>query len=264
MKKLLLFDWKFSNTPINFLKTNYILKTESIEKPTTPEIYPNIINDNSMIDNNTSDELTHHDLTKLDDDINWISNNEQFLQIVNKYHKIIIPDGINYINIGCGPENNIMIIGDRPGIDNLNFNDFNWMDYGHQQQSSFTGDEKILLKKMLNYIQINPEECYITTLSYWTPKTDRSFNKKETELLRKFIIKHIGLIKPKKILLLGNTAAHGLLNTTKPLNNLRGTIHSIGSIPVVVSFNPGFIKRFPNFATEAKKDMDLFKNININ
>jgi uracil-DNA glycosylase family 4 len=263
MKKILFFDWKFSNQPINFFNIQPIENLPPISHNESYNIKSTLLEPIIQEDNHSLDNPLL-DLNKLDEDINWISNEEQLLQIVNKYHKNIISDSINYISIGNGPNNNIMVIGDRPGTDNINFNNFNWLDYHYQKQSSFTGDEKILLKKMLNYIEVNPEDCYITTFSYWCPKTDRSFNKKETDLLRKFILKQIEIVRPTKILILGNTSAHGLLNTNKPLNNLRGNIFYINEIPCVVSFNPGFIKRFPNFASEAKKDMTLFKNINDN
>ena len=239
MNKFFLNNFKFTNEPINFFK----IKIESSPVINKNTNYIPLENNSITIDENI---LT--DLNDLDKDINWISNGEQFQQIINKYNQQIIVDGSLENFIGQGPTDNIMIIGESP-------------DFNDNILESFIGDNKILLKKMLNYINLNLEDAYITTLSYWKPKNNRSLTVEEINHLKKFMEKHIAIINPKNILLLGNTAAQSILEINKPLNVIRGQIYEFNHIPVVVSFNPGFLKRFPNFNTEAKKDMDLFKSI---
>ena len=240
MGKFFLNNWKFSNEPINFFKIK-INESPSLEPKKSEEIF--------IKQNNLEDHILV-DLNDLDKDIQWSSNLEQFQQIVTKYNQQIIKDAAEDNSIGHGPTDGIMVIGEAP-------------DYDKNSMESFGGDHKILLKKMLQYIGLELDHVYITTLSPWQPKNNRSLTTPEIVDLKKFILKLIDIVKPKKILLLGSVAVNGVLGTNKPLNIIRGQIYDIDGIPVVVSFNPGFLKRFPNFNTEAKKDMDLFKNIII-
>lgn len=243
MSKFFFNNWKFSNKPINFFqeKVEQNIKEEKTQEKIVVE---------SSKNHHTIDEKILIDLNDLEKDIQWISNLEQFQQIVNKYNQQIIKDGSNENTIGSGPTDGIMVIGEAP-------------DYQNNQLESFVGDHKILLKKMLQYIDIDMESVYITTLSPWQPKNNRSFTAQEIKDLRPFILKLIEVVKPKKILLLGSVAVQGVLDTNKPLNIIRGQLYQVDHIPTVVSFNPGFLRRFPNFNTEAKKDMDLFKNIEV-
>jgi DNA polymerase len=245
------FHGKFSEKPINFL-------TATIDQSPLPTHYnkkttedDNKIQESMAIENLEKPSPTPFDLEGLDNlekDIQWISNLEQLNQIVQKYNEIIIPEADHRGVVGSGKENAILVIGESP-------------DALDGQWDSFVGDHRILLKKMLNYININLEDVYLTTFSYWRPQNNRTFKVEEISLLRKFILKHIQIVKPKKILLLGTTAAQGVLNINKPLNGIRGSVYYVDEIPTVVTFNPGFLKRFPNFSTEAKKDMDLLKNL---
>ena len=246
MNKVLFFNWQFSNEPINFLKLTS--NTINPEKKSW-------ISSSTVIDNQIQEEtIIHHNesvgLNDLEKDIHWISNLEQLEQIVKKYNGLIVKEANDNFVIGSGPLDGIMVIGESP-------------DHINDQWDSFVGDHKILLKKMLNYINVNIEDVYITKFSYWQPKNNRALSSDEVDILRKFIIKQIDIIQPKRILLLGNVASNGLLKIHKPLNTLRGQIYKIQEIPTVVTFNPGFLKRFPNFSTEAKKDMDIFKNLEV-
>jgi DNA polymerase len=252
MNKVLFFNWQFSNEPINFLKLNgssSVIPEKSWHSPTN--LYQEKPRENHGENQGDHDEIDNKsfvDVQGLDKDIQWISNGEQLEQIVKKYTNSIIKDSHQNFVIGAGPWDGTMVIGESP-------------DQVEGQWESLVGDNKILLKKMLNYIQVNVDEVFLTTFSYWQPKNNRSLTAEELSMLRKFIVKQIDLVQPKKILLLGSVAANGLLETHKPLNGLRGQIHKVNEIPTVVTFNPGFLKRFPNFAAEAKKDMDLFKTI---
>ena len=59
------------------------------------------------------------------------------------------------------------------------------------------------------------------------------------------------LVQPKFICCLGTSAAQNLLNTTRPLGQLRGKFHDYRGIPVLCTYHPAYLLRNPG----AKKDV---------
>ena len=241
MNKLPFFSWKFSNEPINFLTTLIPSQDElhQLNSYTTLKA----INEDSNKDIHQEYSLDHH---QWDTDIQWISNLEQMELIIKKYNGYIIPDANNY-HIGSGPWGKIMIIGDFPSIEK-------------NVMESFTGDIKLLLTKMLKYINVDIKDCYLTNLCYWIPH-QQNLPSESLVPLMDMMIKHIQIINPQKILLLGNVVAQIMLNNNQPFKNLRGHVYQLLDIPTVVSWHPKVLDKFKYFRKQAAEDLELFKSI---
>ena len=78
----------------------------------------------------------------------------------------------------------------------------------------FVGRAGQLLNKMLAAINLQREEVYITNVIPWRPPGNRTPTPQETEICRPFIERHIELVEPDIIMLLGGSSAKTLLNTT--------------------------------------------------
>jgi DNA polymerase len=65
----------------------------------------------------------------------------------------------------------------------------------------------------------------------------------------------IRLIKPKLICALGRVAAQSLLRTTASLGTLRASWHTYEGVPLLVSYHPAALLRFPKYKKDTWDDM---------
>jgi len=146
-----------------------------------------------------------------------------------------------------------MVIGEAPGADE------------DLQGKPFVGLSGQLLDKMLAAIGLTRETVYISNIVPWRPPGIRQPSSSEIALCLPFIQKHISLIAPEVILVVGGVAAKSLLGRTEGITRLRGlwTDHTSpyleSSIPVLATFHPAYLLRSPGQKREAWKDMRILK-----
>ena len=94
---------------------------------------------------------------------------------------------------------------------------------------------------------------------FWRPPGNRTPNDKEISSCLPLTRKHIFLIKPKLLILVGSIAAKSLLNSKDGITKLRGKEHIYSdyeyglSIPARAIFHPAYLMRNP---IEKKKTWD--------
>lgn len=150
------------------------------------------------------------------------------------------------------PNAKIMLIGEAPGATE------------DEKGVSFCGESGMLLDAILKSIGISRQtNAYITNTVFWRPPANRKPTAEEIELCRPFVEKHIALINPQLIILVGATATSSLLNHGESITNLRGNIYLYTNqyintpIKTTAIFHPAYLLRQPF----KKKDMwyDLLK-----
>ena len=108
-------------------------------------------------------------------------------------------------------QSQIMIIGEAPG----NHEDL--------QGIPFCGDSGKLLDDMFLRIGLTRQEnLYITNTLFWRPPGNRRPTNDELAICQPFVEKHIQLLKPKLIILMGSTAMFNILKTKDPISKVRG------------------------------------------
>ena len=153
------------------------------------------------------------------------------------------------------PSSKIMLIGEAPG-----FNE-------DIQGIPFCGASGALLNKMLSAIGLKRSEVYISNAVFWRPPNNRKPSDQEIELCRPFVQKHIALICPKIILLLGGTAVASLLEQPASVASLRGSVHeyinqyTVANQPIklIATYHPSYLLRRPEQKKLAWEDMLLLK-----
>jgi uracil-DNA glycosylase len=75
------------------------------------------------------------------------------------------------------------------------------------------------------------------------PPGNRDPQPAEVEQCEPYLIRQIGLIRPKLIVALGRHAAHSLLKTEQALARLRGQRLSYHDIPLIVTYHPAYLLR---------------------
>jgi DNA polymerase len=145
----------------------------------------------------------------------------------------------------------VMIIGEAPGRaeDKL--------------QKPFVGRAGKLLDSLLESIYLDRSKVYITNVVNYRPDKNRKPTSNEINQFKKLLFKHIEIINPKQILLLGATAVTAVLNHIGPLSEVRGKWKNIKIInsyfDILPTFHPAFLLRQPNYKKKFIKDLDNLK-----
>ena len=156
------------------------------------------------------------------------------------------------IVMGDGDINSpIMLIGETPG--------------GTEDSSgqTFQGEIGSLLKKMLLAINIKIEKIYSTySINFRTPE-DRKPTVQEIRRYSVFLKEHISIINPKIIILMGSTAMEAVTGLNKKISSERGKWKEIilknKTFPLMVSFSPSYLIRFPENKKYAWEDLKKIK-----
>lgn len=152
------------------------------------------------------------------------------------------------------PESRVMFIGEAPGADE------------DRQGVPFCGVSGQLLDRMLGYIGLRrSENFYITNTLFWRPPGNRQPTSEELEICRPFVEKHIALVNPRLLVLVGGTATKALLHENRGITRLRGQSFSYTNhymtceVPVHVIYHPSYLLRQPLAKKQAWGDLLAIK-----
>lgn len=152
------------------------------------------------------------------------------------------------------PETRVMLIGEAPGADE------------DTQGIPFCGMSGQLLDKVLKSIGLDRKTgFYITNTIFWRPPGNRKPTPEELAICEPFLEKHIALVNPKILLLVGATAVTGILKNNEPMGKLRGKVfhynnrYMQNNVPVMVTYHPSFLMRSGLNKRFAWEDMLQFR-----
>ncbi len=145
----------------------------------------------------------------------------------------------------------IMVVGDAPEAED------------DRAGQAFSGEVGQLTDKMFGAIGLGRDGIYLTNVLNWRPPGNRSPLAAEIELSLPFLHRHIELVKPKFLFLMGGVASKSLLGVDDTIGKLRGKIHVVAigefSCPALVTYHPSFLLRSPLKKREAWDDLLLLK-----
>jgi DNA polymerase len=127
----------------------------------------------------------------------------------------------------------VMFIGEAPGYDE------------DQQGLAFVGAAGQLLTKMIAAMGYSRDQVFIANICKCRPPGNRAPLPEEMQKCLPFLREQIAAIKPKVIVLLGGTAIKGLLDTQTGVTRLQSQWTSYEGIPVMPTFHPSYLLRFP-------------------
>ena len=141
----------------------------------------------------------------------------------------------------------ICFLGEAPGADE------------DAQGIPFVGAAGQLLNKIIAAMGLKREEVYICNILKCRPPGNRTPLPNEAANCRAFLDRQLELIAPKYIVALGGCAATNLLQTNKPIGQLRGKFHDYKGIPVVATYHPAYLlpHRSPDKKREVWEDMKM-------
>lgn len=163
---------------------------------------------------------------------------EELKNLIADFDKCPLKATATNMVFGAGnPHAKLMIIGEAPGAEE------------DKQGLPFVGASGHLLDLMLKSVGLKRSEVYITNILPWRPPGNRKPSEDEVALFTPFVRRHIALIRPQVLLLLGGSAVSALMNTSAGITKTRGhwmtyTADDI-NIQVMASFHPAFLLRTP-------------------
>ncbi|MDX2095871.1 MAG: uracil-DNA glycosylase family protein [Alphaproteobacteria bacterium] len=144
----------------------------------------------------------------------------------------------------------VMFIGEAPGAEE------------DRNGVPFCGPSGQLLDRMLGFIGLTrTENFYITNALFWRPPGNRQPSKEELAICRPFVEKHIALINPRLLVLVGGTATSAILGDTRGITRLRGQVFTYrndympAEVPVHVLYHPSYLLRQPLAKKQAWADI---------
>jgi DNA polymerase len=155
----------------------------------------------------------------------------------------------NLVFADGNPEARVMFIGEAPGAEE------------DRQGLPFVGPAGRLLDLMLAAIGLDRESVYITNVLPWRPPGNRQPTSAEITACLPFLERHIELVSPAVVVLLGGTSAKALLGTKEGIMRLRGrwfnlqTAHLPAPIPAMPTYHPAYLLRTPIAKREAWRDL---------
>ena len=151
----------------------------------------------------------------------------------------------------------VMFIGEAPGADE------------DRQGKPFVGVSGQLLDRMLTSIGLDRHAAdpgsafYIANILPWRPPGNRNPTDAEVALFLPFVLRHIALVRPGRIVLLGGVSAKSLLRAKDGITRLRGRWHSLdtanGPVPVLPTWHPAYLLRNPAAKKDAWADLLLLR-----
>ena len=149
------------------------------------------------------------------------------------------------------PKSKIMLIGEAPGANE------------DQEGLPFVGRAGVLLDKMLASINLDRTKVYISNIINYRPPENRRPTDEEIKRYLPFIKKHIEIINPKILILLGSTAMNALIGDEKVISKVRGKWmeKQFGSCNtfLIVTFHPAFLMRQPAQKKMAWIDLKMIR-----
>jgi DNA polymerase len=126
----------------------------------------------------------------------------------------------------------------------------------------FVGMEGRLLDNMLRAVGrsrsgAGAQGAYLTPALKCRPPASRGPLPAEVAQCEPYLARQVALQQPRVILAMGRLAALSLLNTTEPLGQLRGRVHRYQGVPLIVTFHPTFLLRYPKEKAKAWDDLCL-------
>lgn len=145
------------------------------------------------------------------------------------------------------PNADLVIIGESPGANE------------DKHGEPFVGRAGKLLDKILEAINFEREDVYITNILKSRPPRNRNPKPEEIEAHLPILYKQIALINPKIILCVGKVAGNTMLDRRSSLKNLRDKFHDFYGIPLMVTYHPAALLRNPQWKRPTWEDVKLLR-----
>lgn len=146
------------------------------------------------------------------------------------------------------PRAPVMFVGEAPGADE------------DREGRPFVGVSGQLLDRMMGAIGLDRTSAYITNIIAWRPPGNRKPTSAEVTTCLPFVERHIELVNPKVLVLVGGTAASALLQRAEGITRLRGKwLQWKDRVPTLALYHPAYLLRTPAQKRQAWQDLQALR-----
>jgi len=216
-------------------------------KTNKKKLYYKLINNELVYDNKSIVRYKKNNTPK-----NKLNQLEELRKRINSIKNCDLKkNATNLVFSDGNPFAKIMIVGEGPGANE------------DKEGKPFVGRAGKLLDKMLAAIKLNRKNVYISNVVNFRPPMNRRPTDEEIKKYLPFLNKHIELINPKILLLLGSTALNALIGNEVVISKARGkwTNKKFGesTVQIIASFHPAFLMRQPDQKKYAWEDLKMIR-----
>lgn len=141
----------------------------------------------------------------------------------------------------------IAVVGESPGPPDID------------SEKPFQGPTGDLLNRILAAIGLNRTNTYLTNIVKIVSAGDE-ITPEIIKFFTPFVWRELAVVQPKIVLLLGNTPTKALLNTKKPISQVRGVLQESNGLTLMPTFNPAYLLRDPSKKREVWEDMKTVRD----
>lgn len=148
-----------------------------------------------------------------------------------------------------------MIVGEAPG------------EQEDKQGEPFVGRAGELLDRMLEAVGLTRAEApasqqvFIANVLKCRPPANRNPLPQEVAQCEPYLLRQMALVQPRVVLAMGRFAVQSLLKSSEPLGKLRGRVHQVQGVPVIVTYHPAYLLRSPADKALAWDDLCLAREV---
>ena len=196
-----------------------------------------------------------HWVTEASDEASQCTNLEALRMAIHGFEGCEIKKtALNTVFSDGNPQSRIMLIGEAPGSTE------------DREGRPFCGTSGMLLDKMFAAINLyRTSNMYISNSVFWRPPGNRKPTDFELDVCRPFVEKHIALIDPDIVVMVGSTACTSVLKSQDSISRLRGRFHEYTNsflsrtITAMAIFHPAYLLRQPNQKRLAWEDLKMLR-----
>ena len=182
-------------------------------------------------------------MTKSDKELNKITESILSCKVCNKNRKGMLVPGEGSSNA------EIVFVGEAPGKEEVKT--------GHP----FIGRAGKVLRELISNVGLKPEEVFITSAVKYLPKTYVTPRPADIEHGKVHLLAQLKVIKPKIIVVLGNTSAISLLNEKFSISQTHGTTIVQNELKYFISYHPAAPLYSPKLREVIFKDFKKLKKL---
>jgi uracil-DNA glycosylase family 4 len=145
-----------------------------------------------------------------------------------------------------GPGAPVAVVGESPGPPDA--------DSG----IPFQGPAGDLLNRILISIGLSRKNTYLTNIVKIISQGE-DLTPEIIKFFTPFVWRELAVVKPKVVLLMGNTPTKAMLKTKQPISKVRGEFHETGGMVFMPTFNPAYLLRDPTKKREVWEDLKQVK-----
>ena len=151
------------------------------------------------------------------------------------------------------PDAGLMLVGEGPGAEE------------DRAGLPFVGPSGQFLDRMLALIGLDRTKYLITNLIPWRPPGNRNPTDNEVLVCLPFLLRHIALVRPRRLVLLGALSMRAVTGSTTGITRMRGrwlevTIPGLERpVPALPMLHPAYLLRTPGAKRDAWADLVLLR-----